>query len=144
MSEMREALINRIYAEAYAEGNLAVLDEAYAEGYVRHQPPVPSVEGLEAYRKFISDTRGAYSGLEFAVDEIINLEDRSVVRVTLKGKHTGQAPTILAPPTGKEIEMAGCVVSHWEGGKIAVDWVYNDYLGLVQQFGIYPPPGMFA
>ena len=144
MSEERKALLYRIYSEAYQAGELGVLDEAYTDGYVRHQPPVPSVEGLEDYKQFIQDTRSAYTGLEFNIQEIIVQGDCSATRLILRGKHTGQAPTILTPPTGKEIEMAGCIVSHWEGDKIAVDWVYNDYLGLVQQFGMYPPPGMFA
>ena len=116
MPEAREALIRRIFSEAYGAGDFSVLSEAYAGDYLRHQPPVPSLEGLEAYRQFIHDTRSAYAGLEFTLDEIIDHGDRSVVRVTLKGKHTGQAPTILAPPTGKQIEMAGCIVSHWKAG----------------------------
>lgn len=144
MSEERKALITRIYSEAYSAGDLGILDEVYASDYTRHQPPVPKVEGLEAYKKFIQDTRGAYTGLEFSIEEIIVQGDRSVTRLILRGKHTGQSPTILAPPTGKQIEMTSCSVSHWEGEKITVDYVYNDYLGLVQQFGIYPPPGMFA
>ena len=70
--------------------------------------------------------------------------DKSVARITLKGKHTGQAPTLQAPPTGRLIEMTGCVVSYWKNGKVAQDWVYNDYLGLLQQFGVIPLPGLFA
>ena len=144
MTTDRKLLISRVYSEAYNAGDPAVLDEVYAESYVRHQPPLQAIEGLEAYRQFVADVRGAYSGLDFKVEEIIEEGDRTVTRLVLRGTHTGKAPTILAAPTGKQVEMAGCTISHWVDEKIAVDWVYNDYLGLVQQFGLYPPPGMFA
>jgi hypothetical protein len=44
----------------------------------------------------------------------------------------------------RDIVMPACVVSHWVKDKIAVECVYNDYLGLLQQLGVVPPPGMFA
>jgi predicted ester cyclase len=69
--------------------------------------------------------------------------EKSVVRVVLQGKHTGQTPTVQAPPTGRQVAMTGCTVSHWSGEKICEEWAYNDYLGLTQQFGVVPPPGMY-
>jgi predicted SnoaL-like aldol condensation-catalyzing enzyme len=144
MSQKLKDLIYRIYREAYNKGNLAVLDEAVAEDYIRHQPPMPDVKGLEAFKKFVADTRHAYSNLEIKVEEIIFEGDTSAVRLTLYGRHTRQAPTIQAPPTGRDFVMPACVVSHWMKGKVAADHVYNDYLGLLQQLGVVPPPGMFA
>lgn len=143
MSEDLKTKIYRIYEEAYTKGNLDVLEESTAAGYARHQPPMRDVKGLDAYKKFVADVRSAYSGFEISVDEIIVEGDTTVARITLRGKHTGQAPTLQAPPTGKQVTMMGCVVSHWEEGKIIEDWVYNDYLGLVQQFGVVPPPGLY-
>mgnify|MGYP000629803917 CR=1 FL=1 len=52
--------------------------------------------------------------------------------------NNGKTPTLMAPPTGKEISMVGCVVSTWENGKIVEEWVYNDYMGLTHQFGVVP------
>ncbi len=144
MSSDPEKMIHRIYEEAYNKGNLDVLDEAIDEDYLRHQPPMPDVQGLEAYKKFIADSRNAYSGLEFSIEQIIVQGDTSAARYTLRGIHTGHSPTIRAQPTGNPVIMPGCIISHWVNGKVAVDWAYNDYLGLLQQFGVYPPPGMFA
>jgi len=144
MSEDLKAKIHRMYEAAYSDGNTAVLDEMIADDYQRHQPPMAEVKGLDSYKKFVADVRSAYTGLEFIVEDVIVEGNVSAARITLRGKHTGQAPTIQAAPTGKQVEMTGCVVSHWKEGKVAVDWVFNDYLGLLQQFGVYPPPGMFA
>ena len=144
MSQEAIEMIKKTYNEAYNKGNVKVLDSIISADYQRHQPPMKSVKGLPAYKEFIKNVRSAYSGFEIRIDDIIVNGDKSVTRVTLSGRHTGQAPTLQAPPTGKQIEMMGCVVSYWKGGKIAQEWVYNDYLGLVQQFGVIPLPGLFA
>ena len=144
MSQEIIAKIHTTFEEGHNKGNLNVLDAIIAPDYQRHQPPMKSVKGLNAYKEFIKDVRSAYSDFEIRIEDIIVSDDKSVTRITLTGKHTGQAPTLQAPPTGKQIEMKACVVSYWKGGKVIEEWVYNDYLGLLQQFGVIPLPGLFA
>lgn len=144
MSQEIISMIRTTFEEAYNKGNVNVLDGIISADYQRHQPPMKNVKGLAAYKEFIKNVRSAYSGFEIRIDDILVDGDKSATRVTLTGKHTGQAPTLQAPPTGKQIEMKACVVSYWTGGKVAEEWVYNDYLGLIQQFGVIPLPGLFA
>ena len=144
MSEERKAMIKQIFEKAYNEGDMEALNGIIAPDYQRHQPPMKNVVGLAQYKTFIENVRSAYSGFEIVIQDIVVSGDTSVTRTILKGKHTGQAPTLQAPPTGKQIEMMGCTVSYWKDGKVAEEWVYNDYLGLVQQFGVIPLPGLFA
>ncbi len=144
MSTDPRKLVRRIFEEAHNQGRMEILDDIIAQDYIRYQPPMSNVNGIQGLKKFLTETRNAYSELEFKVHGILVDGDTTVVRYTLTGRHTGTAPTIQAQPTGNLIKMPGCVVSYWAGGKISVDWVYNDYLGLLQQFGVYPPPGMFA
>jgi predicted ester cyclase len=136
--------IAQVYEEAYNKGNLDVLDNILAANYVRHQPPIPDIKGVAAYKNYVNDARKAYSGLEFKIEEIVAEGNTTVARYTLYGRHTGTSPSIHAHPTGNSVAMPGCIVSKWEDGKIVTDWVYNDFLGLLQQFGVYPLPGMFA
>ena len=143
MSEEIRAKIRKTYEDAYNKGNMDVLDDIVAADYVRHQPPMKMVKGLDAYKKFIEDVRSAYSGFSMDVEDIIVEGDKTTVRLVLSGRHTGQAPTLQAPPTGKQIEMKCCSVIYWENGKMVTEHAYNDYLGLVQQFGVIPPPGLY-
>jgi predicted ester cyclase len=138
MSEELKPMIRKIFEEAYNKGNLEVLDELIAPNYLRHQPPMKKVEGVEAYKKFVADVRSAYTNFNIRLEEILVDGNKTVVRITLTGKHTGKTPTLMAPPTGKEISMVGCVVSTWENGKVVEEWVYNDYMGLTHQFGVVP------
>jgi predicted ester cyclase len=138
MSEELKPMIRKIFEEAYNKGNLEVLDELIAPNYLRHQPPMKKVEGVEAYKKFVADVRSAYTKFNIRLEEILVDGNKTVVRIMLTGKHTGKTPTLMAPPTGKEISMVGCVVSTWENGKVVEEWVYNDYMGLTHQFGVVP------
>ncbi len=138
MSEELSLKVQKIYKEVYNKGNLDALDDLIAVDYLRHQPPMKNVQGLAAYKAFISEVRGAYTNFNMVLDEIITAENKTVVRLTLTGKNTGKIPTLRTPPTGREIAMPGCVVSTWDNGKIVEEWVYNDYLGLTYQFGVMP------
>lgn len=138
MSAELSLKVEKIYKEVYNKGNLDALDDLIDVNYLRHQPPMKNVQGLAAYKAFISEVRGAYTNLNMVLDEIITAGNKTVVRLTLTGKNTGKIPTLRTPPTGREIAMPACVVSTWENGKIVEEWVYNDYLGLTYQFGVMP------
>ena len=138
MSNNIKELITQVYTEAYNKGKLEVLDDIIAVDYIRHQPPIPTIKGLEAYKTYVADARNAYSDLEFKIEGVIAEGNITTCRYTLHGRHTGNSPSIHAQPTGKWVAMPGCIVSQWGGGKIIVDWAYNDFLG------VYPLPGMFA
>jgi predicted ester cyclase len=138
MTQELAAMAWKIYADAYNKGSLDVLDELIDPNYLRHQPPMKDVKGLDAYKKFVADVRNAYTNFEIRKEDVLVDGNKTVVRITLTGKHTGKTPTLMAPPTGKEIAMVGCTVATWENGKIVEEWAYNDYMGLTQQFGVMP------
>lgn len=145
MSEDLVLKVRKIYEEAYNRGNLGILDEILDANYLRHQPPMPKVKGLEPYKKFITEVLEAYTNFEMVIEEILADGNKTVARLTLTGKNTGRIPSLKTPPTGREISMSSCVVSAWENGKIVEEWAYNDYLGLTYQFGVMPifPGGGF-
>lgn len=141
MSEELKASILRVIDEVYNKGNLDVLDELYATGIVRHRPPFPDIEGLDAYKQFVANLRGAYSDLQLTADEIVAEGDTAAMRYTFRGRHTGQSPTLAIPPTGREATMTGCVVAHFVAGKAVEEWEYADFLGALQQLGVTTVPG---
>ncbi len=138
MSEELKPMVRKIYEEVYNKGNLDLLEDLIDPAYIRYQPPMKKIEGLKAYRKFVTAVREAYTNFNIRMDEILVDGNKTVVRLTLSGKHTGKTPTLLAPPTGRDISMLGCAVATWENGKIVEEWVYNDYMGLSYQFGVSP------
>lgn len=138
MSEDLKNQMRKLIDEAYNKGNFDVVNELVAPDYKRYQPPMKKVQGLEDYKTFIQEVRGAYSNFKMEIEEILQEGSKTVTRIILSGKHTNRTPTIQAPPTGREVAMKGCTVSTWKDGKVIEELAYNDYMGLTQQFGVMP------
>lgn len=141
LSEERKAKIRRYIEEIWNKGNVGALDEFYATEVVRHHPPLPEIEGLDAYKQYATDLFNAYSDIQLTVGEIIVEGNTSATQFTFGATHTGQTPLSSIPPTGKRVRFSGCNVNHWAGDKVVEEWVYADFLGLMQQLGVVPAPG---
>jgi len=138
--EAKIVAVRQVIEEAWNKGNLDVLDEICTADFVQHRTPFPDFEGLEAYKQYIEDTRSAYPDLQFTIEEIIVDGDTTAVWFTFRGTHKGQSATFPIPPTGKEVTMMGCNVGRWVEGKVVEEWVYADWLGLMQQLGFTLTP----
>lgn len=136
-----ENKIRRAGEEAWYEGNVDALNEAYADDLVSHKPPFPDTNGLEAVKQSIAGTRLAYSDMQTTYHEWIAEGDAIAYRYTMRMKHTGTSPSLPIPPTGKEVVLQGCIVVHVKDGKVIEEWECSDYLGFLQQLGVVPPLG---
>ena len=122
-------------AEAWNTGNVDALDEGFAPDYVTHHTaPSPDIEGREAYKKHIRDTREDFRDIQLTIDEAIRDGNTGVSTFTWRATHKD---------TGKQVTKIGCVVAHiGADGKIVEEWNYADNLGLLQQLGFkLVPPG---
>ena len=140
-AEKLKTAVKQIVEEAWNKGNLDVLDNIIAEGYVYHIPPYPDAKGLEAYKERIKNYRGSYPDFKLVVDgEIIIQGNQVALRWIITGTHTQPIPSIPIPPTGKKIVLTGCDVSHWKDGKCIEEWNHADFLGYMKQFGFKMVP----
>jgi predicted ester cyclase len=137
-TEELKAKITRAMEEVYNRGNLNVVDETAAANLVFHNPPFPDVVGREAYKQYIGGVRAAFSGLHITFDEVIGEGNTTVARWTLRGTHTGQSPSLPFPPTGKQVTITGCIMTHWAEGRLVEHWNHVNYLGMLQQLGVIP------
>ena len=134
-------ITKRAWDEAFHKGNVNALDEIVAQDLVHHQPPMPDIKGLAAYKQMVAEMRKAFSDIKFTFDEMIAEGDASAARWTFQGTHTGQMPGSPVPPTGKQVTMTGLGMARAVNGKAVEHWNYVDMLGLMQQLGIAPPMG---
>jgi predicted ester cyclase len=113
-----KALVRRFYEEACDQGKLDVIDELFAEEYVRH---------------ITADFRAAFPDLLFDV-EIVIAEDEFVdARWTARGMHTGRWAEV--EPTGRTARFSGVNIFRFENGKVSELWNHRDDLGLMEQVG---------
>ena len=142
-TEENKATVRRYFEEVLNQGNLALVDELNAPNWVYHDPVVPDVRTLEDYTQWFTAIRSAFPDFHVTIEDMIAEGDQVVVRYTWRGTNTGDFVTpmpILA--TGKQVTITGISTVRFAGGKGVEVWNQSDSLGLFQQLGLIPAPGM--
>lgn len=136
--EANKQLVRRIPEEIFAEGNLDLLDELYAEDAVERNA-MGTHRGRLAIRESYSSFLTAFPDVSQTVENIVAEGDLVAVRITSRGTHTGELGGI--EPTGAEIEVQQMFFARIEDGVIAERWFLPDNLSLLQQLGVidFPP-----
>ena len=124
--------------EAVNQKNLAVFDELLTPDVVFHTAST-TMQGLEAYKQFLSMYMTAFPDLHFTIEDMIAEGDTVVARFTTRGTHQGNFMGI--PPTGKQGSGTRIFIDRIVNGKAVEQWFNTDDLGLLQQLGVIPPMG---
>jgi steroid delta-isomerase-like uncharacterized protein len=136
MSEENIAASRRVLDEAFTEGNIDVIDEVCAEGYVNHDP-IMGDQSADDAKETIRSYREAFPDLTLTVDDIFDAGDKVVTRWT--GIGTFENEFMGQPPTGEKGDpVQGIGVDRFEGGKIVESWGQWDTLGFMRNIGAIP------
>ena len=113
----------------------------YAEDAVLSDVGLPEpLRGREAIRDSVAGYLAAFSDFQAEdVGEPIVSGNRAAQEWKVTGTNDGELMGI--PPTGKSVVVSSSIVSRFDGGKWAEDWVLIDTLGMLQQLGVIPAPG---
>ena len=128
--------INRLFAEAFSQGNLAVVDEVMTLEHVAHNAFGGGPNGPEGLKWLIATFRTAFPDLNCTVEDEIREGGRVAAHWMMHGTHKGLF--IGNPPTGKRVQAHGIIFARLEDGLIVEYWMLNDQFGLLQQLGIIP------
>ena len=134
-TEDNKAHVRRGFEEVNQK-NLAVFDELLTPDVVFHNASA-TMQGLEAYKQFLSMYMTAFPDLHFTIEDTIAEGDTVVARFTTRGTHLGNLMGI--PPTGKQVSGTGMFIDRIVNGKAVEQWFNTDDLGLLQQLGVIPP-----
>ena len=137
--EQNKELVRRSVAEFYNTGNTATVDEIYAADYVGHDPHGFKAGGMEQLEQLMASMYAAFPDFHLDIDELIAEGDKVVKRWTVRFPHTGEFMGSL--PTGKAITFSGTDTYRIAGSKLAENWASADWLSMMQQLGVTPPPG---
>ncbi len=137
-TEENKKIVRRNYEELN-KGNLAVIDELYADDYVGHIATLPGpVRGREALKQVQGAYFAAFPDLHETPEDLIAEGDKVVIRETYRGTHKGDLQGLA--PTGKQASFTSIDIYRIVGGKIVEQWVEWDALGFMQQLGAIPAP----
>ncbi len=138
-AEENKAIARRAY-EILSSGNLEALEEVIAPDVVDHNAQPGQPGGIEGTRQVVGMFRAAFPDLRFIPEDLIAEGDRVVARLTVTGTHRGEFQGL--PPTGKQVTMSGVEIVRLAGGKAVERWGQFDILGMLQQLGAIPAPGV--
>ena len=136
-TEQNKAVTRRYFEELWTQNNLAVIDEIIAPDVVGHVAG-QTFRDADSLRQRAKNLRAIYSDVRFTVEDQMAEGDKTMVRWTFRGRHTGE--TMGARPTGKEVVATGMNLFRLAGGKIEEIWVESDDLGELQQLGVITLP----
>ena len=128
-----EALVRRYIEEAWNQGNVAVLDEVWAER-PDLQAPVTQLATRDDYKARILKFRRAFPDLRAEVRFVLTEDDAVVIGVERSGTHQGEFDGV--PPTGRTAVWTGIEMLRIACGRIIVDWIEADALDLRRDLGI--------
>ena len=139
MSTEENKAVVRSAIDALNQKNWAALyDELTAPDFVLHDAST-TIQGLEAYKQFISTFLTAFPDTHFTIEDVIAEGDTVVTRQTFGGTHAGDFDGI--PPTGKQVTASAIDITLVANGKRVEQWFNGDDLGLLQQLGVIPAMG---
>src|SRR5262245_49917717 len=138
--EENKAVVRR-YREAHNTNNLSLLDEVLAPTFVAHEmlPNVPQTP--EGAKMLHQGNVAVFPDVQVRTDALFAEDDKVVEQWTMSAHHTG-APFFIGnlPPSGKKVEVSGITTYRIADGKIVETWSNMDFMGVLQQVGLIPPP----
>jgi steroid delta-isomerase-like uncharacterized protein len=128
-----EAIVRRWLEEGWNQGNLAVVDELFAAGYVLHGTNGSRTLSPEQIKRIFVRNRIAFPDLHLTIEDMIAAGDKVVTRWTARGTHRGEFRG--TPPTGRPVTWTGITIERIANGRITEAWDHWDELGLLRQLG---------
>ena len=137
MSSSNGTVVRRFVDEVINNGDYSVLQELVHADYV-YRSPDQELQGQEALKALFTAYRSGLPDLTASVDDLVEMDDKVVISITLSGTHTGDL--IGIPATGNRLKVHGMVLSRLEDGKIVEEWEILDMLGMFQQLDVVSLP----
>lgn len=137
-TEENKTIVRRLYGEVINAGNLDLAGNFIAEDVIENEEVSP--HGLENFKEFFAQFRAAFPDLNVTIEDMIAEGDKVVVRMTIRGTHTGTGDFMGFVPRGKKIEIETIDIIRFADGKMVEHWGKTDTLGMLQQLGEDPTP----
>ena len=134
-AEIVRAFVN----EVINEGNIDATGNYFWEDMVEQVPLPGQGPGLAGLKDVLRGMRAAFPDLHFAIQEQIAEGDKVLSRFEWTGTHKGEF--LGVPATGRKVQVWGMVIDRFVSGKIKDTRIIMDALGLMAQFGVFPPKG---
>ena len=136
-SEQNKTIVRRFY-EAFVANDQVGMKEVLSADLVAYSHGGPGPQNREVHLQGISGWNASFE-THFEVEEQIAEGNSVATRVTMRAVHN-RGEFMGTAPSGKEAVSTGISIEHIENGKIVERRALGDWLGIMQQLGVLPPP----
>ena len=129
----RRDRIRTAWEAAWDRGEVDALDDLLGPAYRRIGATGPGQDATE-FKASIIATRSAFPDLVTTIDEIVVDGDRAAVRWHSEGSH--EQSFLGVPATKRQVSVSGATFAHFDGDRIAEEFVTWDPRSLLTALGI--------
>jgi len=127
-----KVLVRRFIDEVFVKGNADAVEKLVTSNFTPHSwGSMPS--GIEPLKNAVKRVHAGLSDVSMKIEDVIAEDDKVAVRVTARGRHTGEFMGL--PASGRDYTISETHIFHMRDGKIAEHWRDADMLGLMRQLG---------
>jgi len=131
--EANKALVLRAHEEVWNSGNLDVVDDIYAEGYIAHWAYGEDSD-REGLKHMVAEARAAFPDMTEDIVHVVAEGDLVVSHFVSSGTFTGEMNGLQ--PAGQKVTRPEIAVHRVVNGKIVEQWTVSDQLTLMKQMGL--------
>ena len=130
MAPIDQDLGRRWFELIWNQGRREAIAELLAPDAAIHDGGVDTM-GPGGFYPFFDRIRSTFSEMHVEVEDCITEGDRSCVRWSCTGRHTGSG--LGMDPTGVNIHITGIAILRVKDGKVIEAWQNWDMLGMLEQ-----------
>ena len=132
-TEQNKITARRYIEEVWSDGKIEAADAIINEDFLLHGP-IREVEGIEAFKQFVTAIHSTFPDINFSVEDLAAEEEKVAIRWAMTGTHNSDFMGIAA--TGKQFTIKGVTFARLYNEKMSEAWLYWDRLGMVEQLGV--------
>ncbi len=127
-------VMQRIFDEGFATGDVSVVDELCSPELVEHQFGLAGSgpAAIQQVKQAIRGVHQAVPDISFTIDDSVEQGDTVWVRVRARGTATGP---YFGPPSGRPIDITVIDVARVVEGRIVEHWGVPDRFAMLAQTG---------
>ncbi|MGH7427033.1 MAG: ester cyclase [Candidatus Methylomirabilaceae bacterium] len=135
-TEELKVIATTFFDDVWNRHDVNAIDRLFAPDFIDHYLSIPRAPDRDGFKHECSFYLTALPDTTLRIDDQIAERDRVASRVVFRGTHTG--PFGPLPPTGRTVEVTGCIVLRIADGLIVERWGNIDDLGALRQLGLVP------
>lgn len=131
MSDTNKAVARRVLEEIFPADDEAALREVVSDQFINHEAPEGTPPGPGGITMFMHLLNEAFSDQRWEIHDVIEEDDKVVLRCTHSGVHTGDFFGL--PPSGRSFSYRQMHIVRIADGKGVEHWAVRDDADLMRQ-----------